>query len=347
MDAKSKPNNGIWLQIAAILLGITGLFAYAVSKFTSGRLVVIITGLGALGLAIALTLLAFWLKKFWRILKALGISLLSVIAGTYLLLFGFVFFFQDAIANRTSSFFQPKTIPADAAQALVASDVTPIDLVTPDGIHLRGWLVRNTTETKSPVVIYFGGSGSESSEVIPFSKRLNGWSVALVNYRGFGLSEGIPTQSNALSDALLIYDMLTKRMDIDSSRIVSMGYSLGTGVAVSLSAQRHVAGTILVAPYDYWTLIGVKQTPLYAPLSGIMKHYFASISLAPKIRNPILCLTGSNDSSVPPELSRRLADAWGGQVTSIEYPGEDHGLLFHENTSWEDIANFLQSVQNK
>lgn len=335
-----------WLLVC-IFLGITGLTAYAASKFTPGKLVVIITGIGFLGFIVALIILAVRLRRFVPIIGVAGISLVSVIVVTYIILFAFVYFFQDAVANKTSSFFQPKTISVDAAQALLDPNVAAIDMTTPEGIRLRGWMVRNSTEAKMPLVIYFGGSGSEVSEMIPFAKGLAGWSVALINYRGFGLSEGMPTQSNVLADSLFIYDTLASRTDIDASQVVAMGYSLGTGVAVYLSEQRPIVSTILASPYDYWTLIGVKQTPLYAPLSGIFKHYFDSILRAPGINDPLLCLIGSNDILVPPELSRRLADAWGGKVTIIQYPDEDHGILFHNNNSWEDIGNFLQGIRQE
>jgi hypothetical protein len=137
---------GRWTALLCIILGITGLLAYAASKFTSGKLVVIITAVGILGFAITLTVLAFRLKKFWRIVKTIVLSLLAVIVGTYMILFAFVYFFQDALANKTSSFFQPKTISAEAAQALATADVTDIDLATADGAQLRGWLVWNSTE---------------------------------------------------------------------------------------------------------------------------------------------------------------------------------------------------------
>jgi pimeloyl-ACP methyl ester carboxylesterase len=334
-------------QVACIILGIVGLLAYAASKFTPGKLVVMITGLGIFGFIAGLIVLAFRLKRFGLIVSAAGISLVSVIAGTYILLFTFVYFFQDEVANKTSSFFQPTTISVEAAQALVDSNVSAIDLTAPDGIHLRGWIVRSGTEARTPLAIYFGGSGSESSELIPLAKQLSGWSVALINYRGFGLSEGTPTQSNVLADALFIYDTLATRADMDASHVVAIGYSLGTGVAVSLSAERPVAGTVLVSPYDYWTLIGVKQSPLFTPLTGIMKHYFDSISCAPEIQTPVLILVGSNDTSILPDLSHGLADAWRGEVKFIEYPGEDHGLLFHTNNSLKDIGNFLQSIDLK
>ena len=329
-----------------ILLGITGLLAYAVSKFTSGKLVVILTAIGILGFMIALTVLAFRLKTLGRVVKAVILSMVAVITGAYLILFGFVYFFQDTVANRTSSFFQPKAISVEEAQSQVAPNVQPIDLTTSDSIHLRGWLVRNSDQEKTPLLIYFGGSGSESSEMLPFMKELDGWSVALINYRGFGLSDGTPSHTHALADALFIYDSLAGRGDIDSSQVVAMGYSLGTGVAVYLSEQRPIIGTILVSPYDRWTLIGLKQTPLYAPLTGIMKPFFDSISRAPGIHSPLMCLIGSEDVAVPPERSQKLVEAWGGETKVISFPGEDHGLLLHDNSSWTDILDFLKDVQS-
>jgi pimeloyl-ACP methyl ester carboxylesterase len=329
-----------WL-LACIAPGIIGLTAYAASKFTPGKLMVILTGIGFLGFIVGLIILAVKLRNIWQIAAAMGISLLSVIVATYIILFMFVGFFQDAVANRTSSFFQPRRITSQQAQALAAPDLEELDLTALDGVHLRGWLLKNKTAEKSPLVIFFNGSGSESSEIIPLMRELQGWSVALINYRGFGLSEGTPTQANVLSDALFIFDNLSNRADVDTSRIVAMGYSLGTGVAVDLSARRTVLATILVSPYDHWSLTGVKESPFFAPLRTIMKPYFNSIALAPKITQPLLCLVGANDITVPPALSQSLTKAWGGKVTLIEYPSEDHGLLFHQNKSWQDIQSFL------
>jgi pimeloyl-ACP methyl ester carboxylesterase/uncharacterized membrane protein YeaQ/YmgE (transglycosylase-associated protein family) len=330
-----------WLRLASITLGIAGLFAYAISKFASGRLIVTVTVLGLLGFITALTVLTFRLKNLKNTLQALALSLVTSIAGMYVLLFAVLYFFQDTVANRTSSFFQPKTITLAVAEAFNAPDVQPLELETADGVHLHGWLVHNTNTAQAPLLIYFGGSGSEDSEVISYAQKLEGWSVALVNYRGFGLSEGTPTHANVLADALTLYDSLTARVDIDPSRVVAMGYSLGTGVAVYLSEQRPTVGTILVSPYDRWTLIGLKQTPLYAPFSGIMKPYFDSITRAPDIHTPLLCLVGSQDIQVPMERSNQLVNAWGGETNLVTFPGEDHGLLFHDNDSWAEIMGFL------
>jgi hypothetical protein len=179
--------------------------------------------------------------------------------------------------------------------------------------------------------------------MIPYVRALDGWSVALVNYRGFGQSTGTPSHARALADAALIYDALTQRPDLDPGRVVAMGYSLGTGVAVDLSAQRPVAGTVLVAPYDSMSLIGLKQSPLFAPLSGIMHRYFDSMARAPSISTPLLALIGTSDTAVPPALSKRLVAAWGGGAIVEVYEGENHDLLLHDNNSWSDIATFLDN----
>lgn len=344
---QNTPTHGIntgrrQLQIIGIVLGIIGLLAYAISKFSSGRAVVIITAVCLLGFLISIVLLAVRTRGFWRIVKTLAVTLLAVVAGAYLILFVLVFFFQDTIANRANAFFQPRPITLEQSEAVVAADVEAIELATPDGAMLRGWLVKNSQAARAPLVIFFNGSGSESSEMIPYVRELSGWTVALINYRGFGTSTGTPSQAHAFADATLIYDALSQRPDVDSDRIVAMGYSLGTGVAVYLSAQRPTAATVLAAPYDRMTLIGLKDSPLFAPLSGIMKPYFDSLSRVPTIRSPLLVLIGADDTAVPPALSQRLASNWGGQTTVKIYEGENHGLLLHENSSWSDIAKFLQ-----
>lgn len=345
MTATSYRLSSIRLQIIAICLGIFGFISYAFSKFTTGNLVVVLTAAGFLGFIACLVILAIRQKRFLSILKTIGLSLLAVILGGYLLLTLLIFFFQDAIANQTSAFFQPQRITEGAAQALASETVEILDLTAQDGTHLRGWLAKNSQEAVTPLLIYFDGSGSESSKMLPYVQSLDGWSVALVNYRGFGQSEGTPSHAKVLSDALFIFETLSKRPDIDPKRIVSMGYSLGTGVAVYLSEQRPTAATVLAAPYDHLTLAGQNPTGIYAPLSGILHTYFDSITRAPGIQSPLLALVGSDDPVFPPPVTRALVDQWGGETTLKEYPGEDHNLLLNNNSSWDDIQKFLDSIQ--
>ena len=70
----------------------------------------------------------------------------------------------------------------------------------------------------------------EVSYPVHEAEKFDGWSLALINYRGYGLSEGKPGEKNLCNDALVVYDYFVKRTDVDKNRIVAMGRSLGTGL---------------------------------------------------------------------------------------------------------------------
>jgi len=274
----------------------------------------------------------------------MAVSLFSTLVGSYIVLILFVVLFQDQFILGNSVIFQPKSMSQEMASSLVKDKVEALNFVATDQTQLHGWLVKNASEAKSPLIIYFGGSSQEVSNMIPYFQKMDGWSVALVNYRGYGLSEGHPSEDSFFRDATLIYDMLSKRDDIDSTEIVTMGWSLGTGVAVYLSEQRPVSSTILVTPFDSWAhMFQSRDFPL-VPLSLLKDRYFVfnSIQRAPSIHTPLLCLVGAKDNIVLPALSENLTNQWGGEETTIIYESANHSLLFQENSSWEDISKFLE-----
>jgi pimeloyl-ACP methyl ester carboxylesterase len=173
------------------------------------------------------------------------------------------------------------------------------------------------------------------------------WSVALVNYRGFGESTGWPTPEAALADALLIYDTLAQRADVDPERVAVIGYSLGTGVAVHVAERRPTVAVALFAPYDSLKLVQPGASPLYAPLQSMMKPYFTPIESAPNIQAPMLALVGSEDDVFPADLSRRLAEAWGGAAEVRVYDGERHWLSESNDASWREVAGFLAEASGR
>ena len=79
------------------------------------------------------------------------------------------------------------------------------------------------------------------------------WSLALVNYRGYGASEGKPSERSFFADALVVFDTLTRRPDVDASRIVLFGRSLGSAVATYVAAERPVAGVVRCHPLPAWS----------------------------------------------------------------------------------------------
>jgi pimeloyl-ACP methyl ester carboxylesterase len=232
-------------------------------------------------------------------------------------------FFPQPIASTTH-------LPAHAS---------PFEVVAPDGTHLRGWIVKGTA-ARAPVVIYFGGNAEEVSWTLSDARWPRDWTIVGVNYRGYGASEGIPGETALTADALAIHDAVAKREDVDPSRIVVFGRSLGTAIAVHLAAERPIAGAVLVSPYDSLTAIGRKHYP-WLPVSMLLRHRFDAVADAKRNTMPLLVIVGETDSIIPPERSRALFDAWAGPKTWQVVTRAEHNSLGDSSEFWEGIARFL------
>ncbi len=261
-------------------------------------------------------------------------SILKILLGVALGVPLLMWFFQEHLI-----FF---TRPLESRPA-PRPDLEEITVEAAEGVRLRGWLVKGAA-APAPLVVYFGGNAEEVSWLTQVAGHFAGWSLLLVNYRGYGESEGRPGEKELVADALAIHDYATRRPDVIRDRIVAMGRSLGTGVAVQLAASRRLRGVILVSPYDSLVAVGRDHYP-FLPISLMLRHRFDSLARAPRIETPMLCLAATQDRIVPVARSRVLFDAWGGPRTWREIPSADHDSIAGEPEYWRAIAEFLESAR--
>jgi pimeloyl-ACP methyl ester carboxylesterase len=222
-------------------------------------------------------------------------------------------------------------------------NVEEVSIVAADGVKLRGWLVKDDG-APAPLVIYFGGNAEEVSWLVELADHFAGWSLLLVNFRGYGESEGKPGEKELLADALVIHDYAKRRPEVNSERIVAMGRSLGSGVAVHLAAHRPLRGVILVSPYDSIVEVARRHYP-FLPVSLMLRHRFDSLARAPQIGAPLLCLVATEDRVIPAAHSRVLFEAWRGTKTWHEVPRSDHDSISDEPEYWRSIADFLNALR--
>src|SRR5438132_6364802 len=156
--------------------------------------------------------------------------------------------------------FRPRAIDQSHKKALAgASRIEEVRAATPEGFVLHGWLKRpeHWTPGKPPaLVIVYGGVGQEVSEFVSLAHASADWGWLMINYRGFGLSEGSPNERAVLDDAKRIYDWALARPDVDGANIVVLGRSLGTYVAIAVAAARTVRAAILATPFDSAAALG-------------------------------------------------------------------------------------------
>ncbi|MCY4430987.1 MAG: alpha/beta hydrolase [Rhodospirillales bacterium] len=222
-----------------------------------------------------------------------------------------------------------------------------IEITAADGTRLHGWLRHPTDDTLvRGLILYFGGNAEEVSGQMHDAEMLAPWSFAAINYRGYGLSEGRPSEASLVADARVIYDWFAQLDGIDPNRIVVFGRSLGTGVAVQLAASRPVHAVVLISPFDSLRSIARSQYPLI-PVSLLLKHPFDSLARVPAIHAPALVLAGADDRLVPPRLSRRLYDAWAGAKRWISIPDADHNDLHVQPGYWSAIRAFLNAPSSE
>jgi len=234
--------------------------------------------------------------------------------------------------------------PLSEADARAVEKIAPrserFELKTSDGTHLRGWLVRGPAHGTWPLVIYFGGNAEEVSWLLPEFSRIPTYATLLVNYRGYGSSEGSPSERAMFNDALEAYDKIVQRPDIDARRVIVMGRSLGTGVATYVASQRPIAGAVLISPYDSMVAVAHGVYP-FLPVSLLLRHRFESDRRAPSIQTPLLALAAAQDTVISPDRSRRLVEKWGGATRFELLDGVDHNTITMHPHFWPMVMAFL------
>jgi fermentation-respiration switch protein FrsA (DUF1100 family) len=234
---------------------------------------------------------------------------------------------------------QPLVGPGPAPRA----GLEDVDIAADDGTRLRGWLTRPRGE-RTPLLIYFGGNAEEVSWMVTEAPPLGDWALLLVNYRGYGRSEGRPGERALLADGLRLYDWARARPDVDPERIAAMGRSLGSGVAVHLAAERSLVGVVLVTPFDSLTAVAQRHYP-WLPVRWLLRHRFEAIARAPGVRAPLLCVVAGRDRIIPPEHAARLYAAWAGPKRWVAFPAADHNDISSARGYWKAIAEFLASIE--
>ena len=267
-----------------------------------------------------------------KLLVAL-LSFVALIAATVCLL---IYLRQDGLL------FYPQPLSEADARAVErnAARSERFELKTADGTHLRGWLVRGPSQASWPLVIYFGGNAEEISWLLPEFSRIPAYATLLVNYRGYGLSEGLPSEAALFNDALEVYDNIVQRSGVDARRVVVMGRSLGTGVATYVASKRPIAGAVLISPYDSMVAVAHSVYPLL-PVGLLLRHRFESDRRAPSIHAPLLALAAAQDTLISPERSKRLVEMWGGTSRFELLDGVDHNTITMHPHFWPLVMAFL------
>lgn len=161
-----------------------------------------------------------------------------------------------------------------------------------------------------------------------------GITVMMGEYRGYGRSQGTPTQEHITSDHITLYDILSARPEVDPDRIIFHGRSLGGGVLCALAGHRKAAAIILES-----TFTSIKDMALGAP-DFLLPDKFDNIFELSLYNGPVLIIHGIKDDVVPVSHAVKLHQHAKNSKLILYDSGHSDGPP-DWSRYWEDIQNFL------
>lgn len=225
------------------------------------------------------------------------IWLLGIVAATYIAAVGVLYIFQRDILYRPPQTF--RTAPAAAGLPEAKEEV----LVTQDNERVIVWSVPPREGHR--IVLFFPGNGDTLALRVARLRAViaDGTGLVALSYRGYAGSTGSPSERGLTLDARAAYDYAAARYAPE--RLVVWGFSLGTGPAVALAAERPVGKLILEAPYTSTTDVAAADLP-FIPVRLLMKDQFHSDLRIGKVHAPLLIMHGERDPAIPIRFGRRL-----------------------------------------
>lgn len=222
----------------------------------------------------------------------------------------------------------PQFTRVDAAQtdfAIEREDVT-----------LRGWVLN---PGKPRAIVYFGGNGERiEGNREDFLRWFPDDSVYLVAYRGYGASEGEPSEQALLGDALAIFDKA--RSQHPGQPVSVVGRSLGSGVASYVASKRSVAKLVLITPFDSLAAVGQSHYRWF-PVSWLARDRYESVRYLPQYKGPLLVIRAGRDEVIPAANTDRLIASLPSRPQIVELAEAGHNDLDADPAYGRALSEFV------
>jgi len=229
-------------------------------------------------------------------------------------------------------------------------DVTPRDfgkrfdaltIPTADGERLHAWHL--PAESPRAHIVYFHGNGGNLSVWAPILVRLQqrGYSVLAVDYRGYGLSTGRPSERGLYRDVDAVIESAWRDRN-RKAPIVYWGRSLGATMAAYAASVKPPDRIILESGFPDARAV-VRSSPVLVLLTPFSSYRFPTAELMRGVRTPVLVMHGDRDRVIPFDLGRALFERLEGSKQFVTIKGSDHNDVtpVDENAYWSAVDRFI------
>lgn len=259
-----------------------------------------------------------------RIIISAALTLLTC----YIVLSALAFFFSEKLIFPYKDRSYGASLPG--LMILEAQDATPI--------AARYW----ENPASNTLVILFHGNYEDLGQLDHIAATIldTGFSVLAMDYRGYGLSKGTPTENNCYSDGRMIIHK-AHSLGFDESRIILWGRSVGSGIATQLATEINARALVLESPF-----ITAFRTMTHIPLLPFDK--FNNLKKIALVRAPLFIMHGTHDDVIPSWHSTRLMDRHRYTKTLHLIDGAGHNNLWSKDLepAFSKLARILDGYSS-
>lgn len=255
--------------------------------------------------------------------------------GLYGMLVGGIFALQ-----RRLMYFPAIMISSPQAHGL--SDIQEVFLTAKDGIKLQIWAY--AARENYPTIVYFhGNAGNLADRAAKFSAFIDqGFGLVALSYRGFGKSQGTPSEQGLYADARAAIHYATQTLNVKPHQLIYFGESLGSGIAVQMATEITPGLVILEAAYTSVETRSAELFPYVLAARYLVLDKYDSLSKISDVHTPLLMLHGEKDATIPLTHGKTLFAAANEPKDLIIYPH-----VYHTDYSIEEILKPVVKAAEK
>lgn len=258
----------------------------------------------------------------------------AMAAFAYIALLAVLYILQDRFI-----YFPSKTLgstPHDSGLRYEA-----ITFKSADGVDLSGWFIPGNE--KNPVVLFCHGNSGNMSHRLGIVKLYNRLQLStfIFDYRGYGNSDGTPSEEGTYLDAEAAWNYLVNKRKISPAGIVIVGESLGGAVAAWLASRHDPGALVLESTFTSLPEVASDLYP-YLPVKMLLRFKYAACEYVEEVKCPVLVVHSCDDEVVPYHQGCQLYEKISGRKEFLELRGShNNGALNSAESYTKGISDFI------
>jgi pimeloyl-ACP methyl ester carboxylesterase len=246
-----------------------------------------------------------------------------------------MFDFQSDLIFPVRAVPEPGPLPSNAER---------LSLRTPDGETLQGvYIPADEPDGAKLLILGFGGNAWNGQDVAEYLHEIYPQhDVVAFHYRGYAPSTGSPSGEALTADAPLVYEAAVTH--VQPARVIAVGFSIGTGIAAQLTAQRKLDGLILVTPFDSLKALAQAMFP-WLPIGPFFNHQIDAVGPLSRAQVPVAIIAAERDEIVPPERTQALRKEVANLVFDRTIAGAGHNDIYARSDFHEAMHDALDRLK--